>query len=469
MAPFAFSVIRMVQPSLARPSWLPRYVPLTPPPTPALPPVIMGHVCVWASADFAPIIRTTMLKRNKILFIARASGSYSGSRQEIDRIDDGHRRYDLGAEVERLHPLHHLRRKVRRLHVGSVQLAQGDAAVGLDRQAQDHLSLECWIPAQLEVVQPIELGLVTIEDDLYFLIGTSGARPAAHRTVRCSACADAGRGLRQRPAVNRVALGTAAQTAAYGREVDSTARAWCAAGQHRAFRSPRRGGAVVDTRLSAELRIDLRIGERGQTLLEHHESGRLRFRRSLHGRLGWLLRLGRTRLLRCRLLNGFLYRDLRWRRQHARRRRRPRQRHRDVEHLLGRCLRGRLRERQWDQRKNQCQKEADCEHPEQRLRKSSVILSAPGPGHRQRSRMKPADLPLDDPLLLAPFFLVLCFEQLVLDQTDMVLLLVDLFASAVPARLELAHAALEDSDAFAHPAQLQLTGRDRLRSTPEQL
>src|SRR4029077_11063015 len=138
-------------------------------------------------------------------------------------------------EIERLHPLHHLRRKVRRIHVGAVQLTQGDAPVRLDRQAQDDLSLQRWIAPQLQVVQPIELGLVTVEDDLYLLIGTSGTGPAAHGAARRSRRSDAARGLRERAAANGVALGTAAraEAATHGRQVDSTARAWRAGGQHR--------------------------------------------------------------------------------------------------------------------------------------------------------------------------------------------------------------------------------------------
>ena len=83
--------------------------------------------------------------------------------------------------------------------------------------------------------------------------------------------------------------------------------------------------------------------------------------------------------------------------------------------------------------------------------------------------MKPADFPLDDPLVPEPLLLFLRFEELVLDQSRTMLFLVDLFAGALSARFQLAHAALEGGDTSAHPTQLILTGRDCLRSTPEQL
>ena len=83
--------------------------------------------------------------------------------------------------------------------------------------------------------------------------------------------------------------------------------------------------------------------------------------------------------------------------------------------------------------------------------------------------MKPVDLPLDDPLLLAPLLLFLRFEEFVLDQSHTILFGVDPFAGALSARFQLAQAALEGSDTFAHPTQLILTGRDCLRSTPKQL
>src|SRR5262249_41867302 len=176
---------------------------------------------------------------------------------------------------------------------------------------------------------------------------------------------------------------------------------------------------------------------------------------------------GLPRLLRRRLLDRFLHRELRRRREHTRRRR-PWQRHGDVQHLLRRGLLGRVRQGQRDKGKDQCQKEADRERAEQRPLKAPVILSAPCPWHGERSGVKPADLPLDDPLLLEPLLLFLSFEQLVLDQADAILLLVDLLAGALAARFELTHAAFEGNDTFAHPAELQLTGDNCLRSTPEQ-
>src|SRR5205085_9833344 len=95
------------------------------------------------------------------------------------------------------------------------------------------------------------------------------------------------------------------EDATHGRQVDSTARAWRAAGQHRALRRANRVVGVVDACLSAERRIDLRVRERGKPLLEHHQPGGLRLRRRLDGRLDRLLRWGLARLLRCRLLHGF--------------------------------------------------------------------------------------------------------------------------------------------------------------------
>src|SRR5207244_5601359 len=112
-----------------------------------------------------------------------------------------------------------------------------------------------------------------------------------------------------------------------------------------------------------------------------------------------------------------------------------------------------------------CQNEADRERAQERLLKAPVILSSPGPGHDERTGVKPADFPLDDPLVPEPLLLFLRFEELVLDQSRTMLFLVDLFAGAVSARFQLAHAALEGGDTSAHPTQLILTGRDCLRST----
>src|SRR5207342_3948208 len=56
----------------------------------------------------------------------------SCSRQEVDRVNDGHGRHFLRAEVERLDAIHDLRGKVRRIHVGRMQLAERHAAIRLD-------------------------------------------------------------------------------------------------------------------------------------------------------------------------------------------------------------------------------------------------------------------------------------------------------------------------------------------------
>src|SRR3989442_8930003 len=69
--------------------------------------------------------------------------SASGGRQEIDRIQDRDRPDPLlGAEVEPAHAIDHLGRELRRVHVRPAQLAQRDAAVRLDLEAQDHLALQ---------------------------------------------------------------------------------------------------------------------------------------------------------------------------------------------------------------------------------------------------------------------------------------------------------------------------------------
>jgi len=83
--------------------------------------------------------------------------------------------------------------------------------------------------------------------------------------------------------------------------------------------------------------------------------------------------------------------------------------------------------------------------------------------------VKPADLPLDDPLLPEPLILFLRFEEPILDQSRTILFFVDVIAGALAVRFQLAHAALEGRDTFANPTQLILTGCDCLRSTPEQL
>ncbi len=83
--------------------------------------------------------------------------------------------------------------------------------------------------------------------------------------------------------------------------------------------------------------------------------------------------------------------------------------------------------------------------------------------------MKPADLPLDEPLLPQPLLIVLRFEELVLDQTQPVLLGVDPLTGSPAGCLKIPHVALERRDTLRHSAQQGLSGRHCLGSTPEQL
>src|SRR4029077_11899671 len=103
----------------------------------------------------------------------------SRRRKEVDRVHDRHGRYILGAEIDRPDAANHLRGEIRRIHVSRLQRAHRHAAVRLDRQAQNHLAFQGWVVAQLPVVQPVEGRLVTIEHDLYFLVGPGRTWSAA--------------------------------------------------------------------------------------------------------------------------------------------------------------------------------------------------------------------------------------------------------------------------------------------------
>src|SRR5438445_11136096 len=103
----------------------------------------------------------------------------SRRRKEVDRVHDRHGRYILRAEIDRPDASNHLRGEFRRIHVSRLQHAHRHAAVRLDRQAQNHLAFQCWVIAELPVVQPVERRLVAIEHDLYFLVGARRTWPAA--------------------------------------------------------------------------------------------------------------------------------------------------------------------------------------------------------------------------------------------------------------------------------------------------
>src|SRR5207302_11059130 len=103
----------------------------------------------------------------------------SRRRKEVDRVHDRHGRYILRAEIDRPDAANHLRGEIRRIHVSRLQHAHRHAAVRLDRQAQNHLAFQCWVIAELPVVQPVERRLVAIEHDLYFFVGAGSTWPAA--------------------------------------------------------------------------------------------------------------------------------------------------------------------------------------------------------------------------------------------------------------------------------------------------
>src|SRR5713101_2698527 len=100
--------------------------------------------------------------------------------QEVDRVHDRHSLHALlRTEIDRPDATNDLRGEIRRIHVSRLQRAHRHAAVGLDRQAQNHLAFQGWVIAQLPVVQPVERRLVAIEHNLYFFVGAGRTLPAA--------------------------------------------------------------------------------------------------------------------------------------------------------------------------------------------------------------------------------------------------------------------------------------------------
>src|SRR5712672_1140459 len=174
--------------------------------------------------------------------------------QEVNRVHDGHSRYLLRTEIDRPDAANHLRGQIRRIHISRLQRAHRHAAVGLDRQAQNHLPFQGWVIAKLPVVQPVERRLVAIKDDLYFFVGAGGTWPAAcfrsvgagdrgdpadcaaypHTTV--SASAAAAHIVVNVTTATATASATASNTAAQRSDVNATARTRRSARQHRASR-----------------------------------------------------------------------------------------------------------------------------------------------------------------------------------------------------------------------------------------
>src|SRR4030095_14605913 len=85
-------------------------------------------------------------------------------------------------------------------------------AVRLDREFQDHLTLQRRVLAQLAVVQAIERRFVAIEHDLDLFVGARERGTIAQRSVAWADRADVARGLRERRALNRAALRAALRT-----------------------------------------------------------------------------------------------------------------------------------------------------------------------------------------------------------------------------------------------------------------
>ena len=102
----------------------------------------------------------------------------------------------LAPKSNAAHARDHLGGEIRRAHVRAAQLAQRDAAVGLDAQAQDHLTAQGRIAAQLAVVEPVQLRLVAVEHDLDLLVRCGP--PIAPRADALAAVAAAAAAARDR-------------------------------------------------------------------------------------------------------------------------------------------------------------------------------------------------------------------------------------------------------------------------------
>src|SRR2546427_9188311 len=244
----------------------------------------------------------------------------SRRRQEVDRVHDRHGRYTIfRAEIDRPDAANHLRGEIRRIHVSRLQRAHRHAAVRLDRQAQNHLAFQGWVIAQLPVVQPVERRLVSIEHDLYFLVGARRTWPAAClRSVgagdRCdradraaypdttnpasSATASAGAAATHTstPVAPSAPSATASHTAAQGGYVNAAARSRRIARQQRACRGTAYfiGGNV--TRIGSERNHDGVLSQARDLVLECQDAGVSHPRLCLHWwahlRTWWEFRLG---------------------------------------------------------------------------------------------------------------------------------------------------------------------------------
>src|SRR5215472_1339200 len=216
----------------------------------------------------------------------------SRRRQKVDRVHDRHGRHTiLRAEIDCPDTADDLCREIRRIHVTRLQRAHRHAAVRLDRQAQNHLSFQRWVIAQLPVVQPVKRRLVAVEHDLYFFIGARRTLPAAcfwpvaagdpGDRADCAtspatnpACPASAASTHTAAAVaTATASSAASHTAAQGGNVDATARSRPTARQHRA----RRGLSYIIsgnvTRIGSERNHDVILCQTRNLVLECQDAG----------------------------------------------------------------------------------------------------------------------------------------------------------------------------------------------------
>ena len=103
-----------------------------------------------------------------------------------------------------------------------------------------------------------------------------------------------------------------------------------------------------------------------------------------------------------------------------------------------------------DQRENETQQQRRADG----LAKALVVLAAARPRHERLVRRKLADLALDDPFLLAPLLFFERFEEDVLHEGGMALLLLDAIDDRGATILDLAQALIELIDARTHAADV---------------
>jgi hypothetical protein len=113
-----------------------------------------------------------------------------------------------------------------------------------------------------------------------------------------------------------------------------------------------------------------------------------------------------------------------------------------------------LGQREVDEREDHAEQQADQQRAGHGLAKAPVVLAAARPGHDFLARRQGTDFPLDDPLELAAFFLLLGLEQVLLEDLEPFLVLAHLADDRLAPGLDLVPARLELRHSPAHPPQV---------------